>query len=247
MKIPSDLSTDLSTGSTLLLPNRRDAVTCRQERLNTTTGQIKFSTMMRFIAFDLETTGTMPGVDQIVEIGAVRFTDGRPDFIFSTLIDPGVPIPPGASRVNGITDDMVKGKPRITQVLDLFAQFCGNDVLVAHNAPFDAQFLTADIKRHESKAPTGLILDTCAMARKVLPGLANYRLGTLVQSLGIPSTQFHRAEEDAGYCGQLFAAMLKKLSPQGLEPQMSQLVGLTGKPELRFPQIVKQPKQLGLL
>ncbi|MCB0370450.1 MAG: 3'-5' exonuclease, partial [Bdellovibrionales bacterium] len=60
---------------------------------------------MRFIAFDLETTGTLPGIDSIVEIGAVRFVDGQVEAIYSTLVNPQKPIPPGASRVNGITDD----------------------------------------------------------------------------------------------------------------------------------------------
>lgn len=203
---------------------------------------------MRFIAFDLETTGTLPGVDQIVEIGAVSFDErGIPETIFTTLINPGIPMPEGASRVNGITDDMLVGKPTITDVLDVFAEFCNGDVLVAHNAPFDAQFLTADIKKHEMSAPHGVILDTCAMARKVYPGLANYKLGTLVQHLGIQSTNFHRAEEDASYCGQLFHRMITRLSPNGIPPNMATLVSLTGKPELRFPRIEKRPKQLGLL
>lgn len=196
-----------------------------------------------FIAFDLETTGTLAGVDQIVEIGAVRFDQqGEPETVFTTLINPGVSMPPEASRVNGITDDMLVGKPKITDVLDLFAEFCGDDILVAHNAPFDAQFLTADIKKYESTAPKGIILDTCNMARKVFPGLANYKLGTLVQHLGIPSTQFHRAEEDAAYCGHLFAKMLLRLSQHG-PPAIATLVSLTGKPELRFPQLEKKPKQ----
>ncbi len=201
---------------------------------------------MRFIAFDLETTGTLPGVDQIVEIGAVRFDEaGSPETIFTTLIQPTVSMPAGATRVNGITDDMLVGKPRVHEVLDAFAEFCGDEVLVAHNAPFDAQFLTADIKRFESMAPTGLILDTCNIARKVFPGLANYKLGTLVQHLGIPSTNFHRAEEDAAYCGHLFAKMVARLSQQG-PPSLATLIALTGKPELRFPQVEKTPKQQGL-
>jgi len=201
---------------------------------------------MRFIAFDLETTGTLPGVDQIVEIGAVLFDDkGEPETIFATLINPGIPMPEGASRVNGITDDMLVGKPKISDVLDAFADFCGDEILVAHNAPFDAQFLTADIRKYESRAPGGVILDTCNIARKVYPGLANYKLGTLVQHLGIPSTGFHRAEEDAGYCGTLFAKMVSRLT-QPTEPSIATLIGLTGKPELRFPKIEKKPKQHGL-
>jgi DNA polymerase-3 subunit epsilon len=72
-------------------------------------------------------------------------------------------------------------------------------------------------------------------------------LGTLIQHLGIPSTNFHRAEEDASYCGQLFHKMLTRLSPNGTSPTVATLISLTGKPEVRFPQIEKQPKQLGLL
>jgi DNA polymerase-3 subunit epsilon len=203
---------------------------------------------MRFIAFDLETTGTLSGVDRIVEVGAVRFTeDGCPETIFTTLINPGIPMPAGASRVNGITDDMLVGKPKITDVLDAFAEFCGDLPLVAHNAAFDSQFLAADIKKHEMSAPRGVVLDTLSLSRKVYPGLANYKLGTLVQHLGITATNFHRAEEDAAYCGQVFVKMLKRLSPDGISPTLATLVSLTGKIEQRLPQIEKRFKQLGLI
>jgi DNA polymerase-3 subunit epsilon len=166
---------------------------------------------MRFIAFDLETTGTVAGVDKIVEIGAVRFVNGVIEGTFCTLIDPKMPIPSGASAVNGITDDMVLGKPLIEDVLEAFHEFCENDPIVAHNAPFDTQFLTADIKKHELPGPKGIILDTLPIARKVFPGLANYKLGTLVQHLNIKSSQFHRAEEDASYCGYLMLEIIKKI------------------------------------
>jgi len=202
---------------------------------------------MDFIAFDLETTGTVPGVDRIVEIGAVRFRNGSPDAIFSTLIDPLRPIPPGASAVNGITNDMVAGKPSIDTLLEPFSEFCEELALVAHNAPFDAQFLISDIKKFESRAPKGIILDTLPIARKVLPGLPNYKLGTLVQHLKIPTTDFHRAEEDATYCGHLFIHMMQRISVAGKLPDISNLITLTGKPELRFPQIIRQPKQLDFL
>lgn len=202
---------------------------------------------MRFIAFDLETTGTVPGADAIVEIGAVRFIDGQIDAVFSTLVDPLRPIPAGASAVNGIFDHMVTGKPQIESLLPSFAEFCGEDILVAHNAPFDAQFLTTVIKKYESVAPNGIIIDTLPIARKVFPGLPNYKLGTLVQHLKIPTTEFHRAEQDANYCGQLFQFLIKRISIGGQAPKIENLVALTGKLELRFPQIIRQPKQLDLL
>lgn len=202
---------------------------------------------MKFIAFDLETTGTVPGVDQIVEIGAVRYVNGQPEATFSTLIDPRRSIPAGASAVNKITDDMVAGKPFIENVLESFAEFCEDFPVVAHNAPFDAQFLTADIKKFESSSPRGIILDTLTMSRKVFPGLANYKLGTLVQHLKIEAGTFHRAEEDASYCGQLFIEITKKIFQPHEEIKWENMIALTGKPEYRFPQIVRQPKQLTLL
>jgi DNA polymerase III subunit epsilon len=203
---------------------------------------------MRFISFDLETTGFLAGVDRIVEIGAVRFINGEVDGVFCTLVDPQMPIPPGASRVNGITDDMVVGKPKIVDLMESFAEFCADDVLIAHNAEFDTNFMVSDIKKYESRAPRGLILDSYPMAKKVFPGLANYKLGTLVQHLSIPSTGFHRAEEDATYCGKLLLKIIDKVSNStGVWPPIANLVALTGKPESRFPQIIPQPKQLELL
>lgn len=202
---------------------------------------------MRFIAFDLETTGTVPGVDQIVEMGAVRFINGEVESVFSTLVDPLRPIPAGASAVNGITDDMVRGKPTIEGLLQSFADFCADDMLVAHNAPFDSQFLVADIKKFETLAPKGLILDTLAISRKVFPGLPNYKLGTLVQHLKIPTSNFHRAEEDATYCGKLFLEMVRRISVGGRPPQIENLISLTGKPQFRFPQIKREPKQMGFM
>lgn len=202
---------------------------------------------MNFIAFDLETTGTVPGVDQICELGAIKFISGQPESIFCTLIDPMRSIPPGASAVNKITDDMVRGKPKIEDLLPSFSEFCGDLPLVAHNAPFDSQFLLKDIVKHDAPAPKGVILDTLSISRKVFPGLANYKLGTLVQHLKIPSKNFHRAEEDANYCGFLFLELLKRISVGGQAPQIENLIALTGKVESRFPQIVRQPKQLDFL
>lgn len=202
---------------------------------------------MDFIAFDLETTGTVAGVDQIVEIGAVRFQNGEPVALFSTLVDPGIPIPPGASAVNGIKDEMVRGQPKIDTLLESLCAFCEDTPMVAHNANFDAQFLIADFKKHEFPTPRGVILDTLPMARKVFPGLPNYRLGTLVQHLKIPAGTFHRAEDDATACGRLFIEMFRRISVNGQPAQLTNLIALTGKPAAYFPLVERKPKQLDLL
>lgn len=202
---------------------------------------------MDFIAFDLETTGTVAGVNQIVEIGAVRFQNGEPAALFSTLVDPGVPMPPAASAVNGITDDMLRGKPKIETLLESLTEFCGETPMIAHNASFDSQFLTADFKKHEFPAPRGVILDTLPIARKVLPGLPNYRLGTLTQHLKVPTGQFHRAEDDAIACGRLFIELVRRISVNGQAPAVANLIALTGKPAAYFPLIERKPKQLDFL
>lgn len=203
---------------------------------------------MRFIAFDIETTGFLPGADSIVEIAGVRFENGKPISAFATLIDPGLPIPPAATRVHGITDLMVKGKPKVEDALEGFAEFCSGDVLVAHNAPFDAEFIKTNILKFETSAPRGLILDTCSMARKVIPGSPNYKLGTLVQFLKIPQDgAFHRAEADSRFCGFLFQNMLERIFRNGEPVAIENLVNLSGPGALRFPQVTRQLRQLDLL
>lgn len=203
---------------------------------------------MRFVAFDLETTGFLPGVDRVVELGAVRMVNGEVDAVFSTLVDPQIPIPAAASNVNGITDEMVTGKPKIEDLLGPLQEFCGDDLMVAHNAAFDFQFLVSDFKKHEMKTPSGLVLCSYLMAKKVYPGLANYKLGTLVQHLSIDAGEFHRAEADATYCGKLFLKMIERMTGSHLTPPpIPNLVALTGKAEMRFPVIEPQPKQLNLL
>jgi DNA polymerase III subunit epsilon len=201
---------------------------------------------MQYIAFDLETTGFLPGVDQIVEIGAVRFDDGVPISKFCTLINPRRNMPEAASRVSGITDDMLVGQPFVENVLESFADFCGGDILVAHNAAFDYGFLNSDILKHEAKAATGPILDTLSMCRKIVPGLANYKLGTLVQYFELTSNEFHRAEADAGYCGNIFWKLIQRVY-QSSTPAIENLIALSNNQALKFPIIEKKPKQLSLL
>jgi DNA polymerase-3 subunit epsilon len=201
---------------------------------------------MNFIAFDIETTGLIPGVDQITEIAAVKFSNGEAVELFSTLVDPQRPIPEDAQRIAGITDEMVAGKPKIEDLLESFAEFCGDTTIIAHNANFDYQFVNSDIKKHETSAPRGFVLDTLALSRKIIPGLMNYKLGTLVQHLKIQSNVFHRAQHDATYCGHLFLNLLNKMSVNTQPPALETLIQISGKP-LKFAQIVKREKQLDLL
>ena len=189
--------------------------------------------MQDFVSFDLETTGTLSHLDHIIEIGAVRFKEGKVEDSYQQLVSIDIPIPEQASKVNGITDDMLKNQPSIQEILPDFADFCGSDIMVAHNAPFDFQFLLRAVEEHQAVAPRGLVLDTCQLARKTFPGLANYKLSTLCDYLKIDSSNFHRAESDALSCGHLFFHILKKtsFSTEDVKP----FVQLAGRAPLKFP------------
>ena len=78
-------------------------------------------------------------------------------------------MPKEAAAVNGITDEILKGQPLIDEVLPEFADFCGDTLMVAHNAVFDFQFISRAVLECRSLAPQGLILDTYNLARKVFP------------------------------------------------------------------------------
>ena len=199
-----------------------------------------------FVAFDIETTGFLVGMDQITEIAAVRFEQGQPVSNYTTLINPKRDIPIKVQQITGITHEMVKDQPTIDQILDDFAEFCGKDMLVAHNAPFDFEFLTSDIKKFESRAPRGLVFDSCGMARNIFPGLLNYKLGTLVNYLNIPSSDdLHRAKEDASCCGHLMVHICKTLQKsQSGQVSLEVFKQASNSAPLQFVQIIKKPKQI---
>ncbi|MFL2859157.1 MAG: PolC-type DNA polymerase III [Pontiellaceae bacterium] len=201
---------------------------------------------MEFIAFDLETTGINPSLDKIIEIGAVRFSGSNAMQGFGHLINPEIHIPNEASTVNGITDEMVKDKPKVQEILGLFAEFCGNLPLVAHNASFDFKFLLEDVKLYKSLAPKGCVLDTLALSRKVFPGMPNYKLWTLVRHFNFPSGTFHRAEEDSSYCGLLFAKIIETLEKRKEANTVDDLLKIIGKDKLIFPEYKDEVDQLDL-
>lgn len=187
---------------------------------------------MNFIGFDIETTGTLSHQDLIVEIAAVRFQDGQVQDTYQSFIGIESTMPEQATAINGITDDMLKGQPSIPEVLADFAAFCGDQLMVAHNAIFDFQFLARDIKKNQTPSPRGLVMDTYTLAKKVFPQMANYKLATLCDYLEIKGDTFHRAKADAVACGCLFLQILNRISYKSL----ADIIDFSGKKPLKFPQ-----------
>lgn len=153
-----------------------------------------------WVAFDTETTGLSAASERVVELAAVRYEqETREEFSF--LIDPGIPMPPGAQRVHGISDAMVRGRPSLGQVLPDFFDFCAGAVLIAHNAPFDIGFLAVGLQRAGLPFPVNPILDSLELSRATLSGPPNHKLETLVRFLRLPGHEAHRALGDAAMCG----------------------------------------------
>ena len=163
-----------------------------------------------FIAFDTETTGLDPASGRIVEIGAVKFDRCGVIARYNVLINPEMPMPEEAGKVNGITDEMLKDKPLIAAVFPDFFDFIGMGVLVAHNAPFDINYVNAELKRAGKTPLTNKVVDTRIFAKEVFPGLSSYALQDLAVQFGITALEAHRAEDDARVCMELFEKILSR-------------------------------------
>jgi DNA polymerase-3 subunit epsilon len=169
-----------------------------------------------FVAFDLETTGLDPRLDKIVEIGAVKFDRSGIIARFSTLINPGIPMPPEAGKVNNITDEMLAKKPSLDDVLPDFIHFIRGAILAAHNAAFDCGFINEKLREWQTSPFPSLpnrVVDTLAVSREKFPGLGSYSLQKLAAELGIPSRDAHRAEDDARLCMEILLRCVEAPSP----------------------------------
>ncbi|WP_298178425.1 DEDD exonuclease domain-containing protein [Saccharomonospora sp.] len=185
-----------------------------------------------FVVVDLETTGRTPDEAGITEIGAVKVRGGEVLGEFTTLVDPGVPIPPQIVELTGITAAMVRSAPRIEHVLPAFLEFVSGAVLVAHNASFDISFLKAACDTHGYVWPKPTVVCTLKLARRVLEKqeTRGHRLSTLAAFFGAGSTPRHRALDDARATVDVLHGLLERVGSLGvhsLEELLDYLPGVT--------------------
>jgi DNA polymerase III epsilon subunit family exonuclease len=170
-----------------------------------------------FIAIDVETTGLDYRSDRIVEIGCLMFAfDSEGALIerasWSSLVNPGMAIPPSATAIHGITDLEVSASPGFFDIVDTLNSLIHGRVLVAHNAGFDAGFVRSEYIRLNRQFLLGDVADTLALSRLAYPALFSHSLGKLAFLLGLDSGKAHRALDDARTCMHLFALCARKLS-----------------------------------
>lgn len=181
----------------------------------------------KFVAFDLETTGLSNQKDEIIEIGAVKFTvetkAGKvvPKNLgeFNMLVKPNMLIPEEASSVNHITNAMVENAPPVNDCLKKFTAFCGQGtILLAHNANFDASFLRVAYAKNPQLIPGNPIVDSLVIARTILPELENHKLGYMANmfmkrgefAMKIDPEKMHRAVYDCEMLMEVFVALLRR-------------------------------------
>lgn len=149
------------------------------------------------VYLDFETTGLDPfSGDRICEVGLVRVRNGQVEAEFSSLVNPGRPISPGAAAVNGLTDRMLAGAPRFGELLPRLLELIAGAVLVGHNAPFDLNFLAAELGRLGVPYPGNPALDTLKLVRRHYRFASN-SLRAVAQELGLGFQHPHRALTDA--------------------------------------------------
>lgn len=163
-----------------------------------------------FICFDIETTGLSANRDKITEIGAVKVENGQITDTFSTFANPGMPIPAKITELTGITDAMVKDAPSQSEAVSAFLEFAGDNVLVAHNAPFDTSFIRKACE-NMNREYNYTSIDTVAISRAILTDIKNCKLDTVAKYLRLGDFNHHRATDDAEMLARIFINLCTRL------------------------------------
>ena len=173
---------------------------------------------LSFTVFDTETTGLNPSEgDEIIQIGAARIVNSKllRQESFEQLVNPGRLIPAAGIPIHGITQDMVKGKPPITEVLPAFYTFAQDTVLVAHNAAFDMKFLQLQ-ERHTGLVFNHPVLDTLLLSAVVHPAQESHRLEAIAERFNITVLGRHTALGDAMVTAEVWLRLLPLLQAMGI-------------------------------
>lgn len=165
--------------------------------------------MTRYVVLDTETTGTAPEHNRVVWLAVAILNDGTVTERWSTLLDPG---PDGRTRVAGVN---LAGQPTFADVAPRLAKLLRGGVLVAHNAPFDVSFLTAEYERASMVMPKVPVICTLRLAHRLELGVASLSLVDCCAHFGISHQRRHRADEDVEATVQLLQRLLPLASTRG--------------------------------
>lgn len=178
------------------------------------TGRADANLPEEYVVFDIETTGFSSKTNDMIELAAIKVRAGRQIDTFESLIATDMILPLDIQQLTGILPEDLADAPQAAEVIPKFAEFIGNSPLVAHNAPFDMDFL----KRYFSKAGLPLknkVIDTLRISRKAFPALSSYKLCDLKETLNIKVEISHRALPDVLATNELYRRCAEALITEG--------------------------------
>jgi DNA polymerase-3 subunit epsilon len=159
-------------------------------------GQSLISFPNDYIVIDTETTGLDPEYDELIEVTAIKIRDGKEVESFDSLIKPTKAIPSFITELTGITNEMLKDAPSPKNIIPDLRKFISNDILIAHNAHFDINFLYDYIEEYLEETFTNNFICTMRLSRRIFPEFENHKLKTICKNLSI-AHPLHRSLADA--------------------------------------------------
>jgi DNA polymerase III epsilon subunit family exonuclease len=170
-----------------------------------------------FVVLDVEAIGAKGLPARIIEIGAYHVRSGKIVAEFQSLVDPGVALPRFIVALTGISDEMLRGAPRFSEIVDSWLDFAGDAVLVAHNSKFDLALLNHEIARvFPGSRMRNAELCTVKLARRILHNLDSHSLDSLAEYFGLEIAARHRAASDALATAGLLLRLLEQLKDYGV-------------------------------
>lgn len=178
-----------------------------------------------YVLVDTETTGLSPGLDSIIEFGAVRYRNREVIDTFSTLVKPdsfysesgtyGIAyISPFISNLTHITNEMLNTAPSMSSVLPDFLSFVKDSIIVGHNVNFDVNFIYDTSIKYEYTPFTNAFIDTLRLSKMLLPHMAHHRLQDLALLYGIDYSHAHRAIEDVYITEEVYKGLYDEMIDQ---------------------------------
>ncbi len=181
-----------------------------------------------YVVFDLETTGFSVNFDDIIEVSAVKINKGQTIGEFSSFCNPHRKLSSKTMELTNITDSDVLNAPEIPEVLADFKAFCGDAILVAHNANFDMSHIVNSYDKYGLGNCDNPVIDTLEYARNRFgEGLKRFNLKALSKFFKVELTQHHRAIYDAKATAEIFLHILRDMSKQDINyhDEINSLVG----------------------
>lgn len=173
--------------------------------------------LQNYCIIDIETTGYNPGLDEIIELCAIRVRNGHVVDKFISLIDPAECIPDYITILTGISTEITSSAPTLEKALPSFIEFVGEDVVLGHNVTFDLNFITFETTHLLGKPFLNNYIDTLPLSRTILSSAPNHKLATLANEFDLPVPS-HRADADCITTKALYDLICNIVAEHNIDP-----------------------------